>query len=56
MAGSGSVGVTGALWRAMGPLITRHPSLITAVLIYGSAIKSHGKPQVINNLRFSNRR
>jgi hypothetical protein len=56
MTKSGSVGVIEALWRAMSPLVTRHPSLVTAVLIHGSAIKSHGKPWRFNHLQFSNRR
>ena len=42
--------------RAMRSLVTRHSSSITALLIYGSAIKTQGKPCQFNYLRFSNRR
>jgi hypothetical protein len=56
MTEDGSVGVIEAFRRAIGPLVTRHPSLVTAVLIHGSAIKSYGNPWRFNYLRFSNRR
>ena len=37
-------------------LVTHHPSLVTASLIYGSAIKTPANPQGFNNVQFSNRR
>ncbi len=56
MTEDGSVRMTEGPCRAMRSLVTRHSSSITALLIYGSAIKSHGKPWRFNYLRFSNRR
>ena len=37
-------------------LVTHHSSLTTALLIYGSAIKTPANPQGFNDVRFSNRR
>ena len=87
MSESAGARVTETSCRASRPLITRHPSLVTSILIhgsaiksddpsrivvlsdrreskgrfrlhliYGSAIKSHGKPSRFNYLQFSNRR
>ena len=36
--------------------VTHHPSIVTASLIYGSAIKTPANPQGFNNVQFSNRR
>lgn len=36
--------------------VTHHSSLVTASLIYGSAIKTPANPQGFNDVRFSNRR
>ena len=47
--------VTETSCRASRPLITRHPSLVTTVLIHGSAIKSHANILFFNYLRFFNR-
>lgn len=35
-------------------LVTHHPTLVTALLIYGPAIKNHTNPQGFNDVQFSN--
>jgi len=53
MTEDGSVGVIEAFRRAIGPLVTRHPSLVTAVLIHVPRLNltaSHGDSITYNFL------
>jgi hypothetical protein len=56
MTEGGGIGTTEHSHGALCPLITRHSSLVTAVLIHGGAIRNRANLHRFNNLKFSNRR
>jgi hypothetical protein len=47
MSESAGAKVTESSCRASRPLVTRHPSLVTTVLIYGSAIKTDDPSRIV---------